>query len=68
MARTRLLAASALLALAALGTTAAAATPPTGTVQAADIGWGRITAGANSEPNTGNPLPADNSVADIGWG
>ncbi|MGX1223115.1 hypothetical protein [Streptomyces ambofaciens] len=70
MTRLRLVVASALLALAALVTPAAAAVPVT--TQAHDVGWG-VTATsdeATPEPDEAEPTPSptDDAANDVGWG
>ncbi|CAL9302612.1 hypothetical protein [Streptomyces sp. SudanB91_2054] len=68
MIRLRMVIASALLALAALVTPAAAAVSDT--TQAQDVGWGLATTGEEpeTEPDAASLTPTEYPAGDVGWG
>ncbi|NEC76503.1 hypothetical protein [Streptomyces rochei] len=68
MTRLRMVIASALLALAALVTPAAAAISDT--TQAQDVGWGLASTDGETqpEPDEAAPTPSEYPAGDVGWG
>ncbi|MFB6771163.1 hypothetical protein [Streptomyces sp. NPDC056337] len=64
--RLRIVAASALLALAALVTPAAAATPDMS--QPRDVGWGIYSASDGDQPDEETQPPTGDAAGDVGWG